>query len=75
MVFSPLKPDDLRMLNTDFGWIFAISSADVLKLSFFFNAKTKPIFVDNYKWLKGLKYISFLRDIGKHFTINKNAYL
>ena len=33
--------------------------------------KIKPIFVDNYKWLKGLKYISFLRDIGKHFTINK----
>ena len=35
------------------------------------NKKTKPIFVDNYKWLKKLNYISFLRDIGKHFTINK----
>ena len=33
--------------------------------------KTKPIFVNNYDWLKHLKYISFLRDIGKHFTINK----
>ena len=33
--------------------------------------KTKPIFVNNYKWLKNLNYISFLRDIGKHFTINK----
>ena len=33
--------------------------------------KTKPIFVNNYTWLKGLNYISFLRDIGKHFTINK----
>ena len=33
--------------------------------------KTKPIFVNNYSWLKGLNYISFLRDIGKHFTINK----
>jgi len=32
---------------------------------------TKPIFVNNYSWLKGLNYISFLRDIGKHFTINK----
>ena len=31
----------------------------------------KPIFVNNYEWLKGLNYISFLRDIGKHFTINK----
>ena len=33
--------------------------------------KTKPIFLDNYKWLKNLNYISFLRDIGKHFTINR----
>ena len=31
----------------------------------------KPIFVNNYFWLKNLNYISFLRDIGKHFTINK----
>ena len=33
--------------------------------------KTKPIFVNNYTWLKNLNYISFLRDVGKHFTINK----
>ena len=37
----------------------------------FKDSKTKPIFVNNYSWLKGLNYISFLRDIGKHFTINK----
>jgi tyrosyl-tRNA synthetase len=35
------------------------------------NKDTKPIFVNNYKWLKGLNYITFLRNIGKHFTINK----
>ncbi|MFL2892055.1 MAG: tyrosine--tRNA ligase [Candidatus Pelagibacter sp.] len=35
------------------------------------NMKTSPIFVNNYTWLKDLNYISFLRDIGKHFTINK----
>ncbi len=32
---------------------------------------TLPIFVNNYSWLKELNYISFLRDVGKHFTINK----
>jgi len=32
---------------------------------------TKPVFVNNYTWLKNLNYISFLRDIGKHFTINR----
>ena len=35
------------------------------------NNKTKPIFVDNFSWLRKLKYIDFLRDVGKHFTINK----
>ena len=35
------------------------------------NKKTKPIFVDNFSWLGKLKYIEFLREIGKHFTINK----
>ncbi len=35
------------------------------------NPKTKPIFVNNYKWLGKLNYIKFLREIGKHFTINK----
>jgi len=35
------------------------------------NADIKPIFVNNFTWLKDLNYISFLRDIGKHFTINK----
>ena len=35
------------------------------------NKKTKPIFVNNAKWLTKLNYIKFLRDIGSHFTINK----
>ena len=35
------------------------------------NPKTKPLFVNNYSWLKKLNYINFLRDVGKHFTINK----
>ena len=35
------------------------------------NPKLKPIFVNNFNWLGKLNYISFLREIGKHFTINK----
>ena len=35
------------------------------------NKATSPIFVNNYSWIKELNYISFLRDRGKHFTINK----
>ena len=33
--------------------------------------KNKVIFVNNKDWLKKLNYIEFLRDFGKHFTINK----
>ena len=41
------------------------------KLLDFKNKKTKPIFVNNAEWLNKLKYIEFLRSVGKHFTINK----
>ena len=41
------------------------------KLLDFKDKKTVPIFVNNAEWLNKLKYIEFLRNIGKHFTINK----
>ena len=41
------------------------------KLLDFKKIKTKPIFVDNSDWLTKLKYIDFLREVGKNFTINK----
>jgi len=31
----------------------------------------KAILVDNYEWLGKLNYIEFLRDIGRHFSVNK----
>ena len=41
------------------------------KLLNFKDEKTKPIFVNNAEWLNKLQYIEFLRNIGKHFTINR----
>jgi len=41
------------------------------KLLNFKDKKTMPVFVNNAEWLNKLKYIDFLRNIGKHFTINK----
>ncbi|SLM28979.1 Tyrosine--tRNA ligase [Desulfamplus magnetovallimortis] len=29
------------------------------------------LLLDNADWLKGLEYISFLRDIGRHFSVNR----
>lgn len=34
-------------------------------------SKDKAILVDNAEWLADLNYIEFLRDIGKHFSVNK----
>jgi tyrosyl-tRNA synthetase len=33
--------------------------------------KNKPIYSNNADWLENINYINFLRDYGKHFTINK----
>lgn len=37
----------------------------------FGNGPTDAIMVDNAEWLDKIKWIEFLRDYGKHFTINK----
>ena len=31
----------------------------------------KALMLNNYDWLGGLNYIEFLRDIGKHFSVNR----
>ena len=35
------------------------------------NSKNKPVYANNADWLDNINYINFLRDYGKHFTINK----
>ena len=35
------------------------------------NSRSEPIFVNNFTWLSKLNYLNFLREIGKHFTVNK----
>ncbi len=37
----------------------------------FGDGETDAILVDNDEWLKSLRYINFLRDYGRHFTINR----
>lgn len=34
-------------------------------------SKGKAIMVNNYDWLGSLNYIEFLRDIGRHFSVNR----
>ena len=37
----------------------------------FGNGPTDAVLVNNDQWLSGLEYIPFLRDVGRHFTINR----
>jgi len=37
----------------------------------FGEAKTDAIMVDNAEWLAKLNYIEFLRDVGRHFSVNR----
>jgi tyrosyl-tRNA synthetase len=38
---------------------------------FLSDAKEEAIVVDNAEWLAPLNYLSFLRDIGRHFSVNR----
>ena len=70
---DPSGKDKTRKILTEKEIERNIKSIEKILKKFLNNndPKTKPIFVNNYSWLKGLNYISFLREIGKHFTINK----
>ncbi len=70
---DPSGKDKTRKILTEKEIDRNIKSIEKILRNFLDNKdpKTKPIFVNNYSWLKSLNYISFLREIGKHFTINK----
>ncbi|MEL6297660.1 MAG: tyrosine--tRNA ligase [Pseudomonadota bacterium] len=41
------------------------------KLIDFGDGKTDAVMVDNAEWLAPLNYIAFLRDVGRHFSVNR----
>tara|TARA_Y100001970_G_scaffold47025_1_gene59394 strand:+ start:8052 stop:9293 length:1242 start_codon:yes stop_codon:yes gene_type:complete len=73
LIGDPSGKDSTRKIlkHSDIKKNIASIKKIFLKLLSSKNKKTKPIFVDNFSWLGKLKYIDFLRDVGKHFTINK----
>ena len=42
----------------------------LLKFLDFSNSDNAAIMVNNYDWMKGLSFLDFVRDIGKHITVN-----
>ena len=65
------KDQSRKMLSTD---DIKNNSSNLVKVFDKFlaaNSKNKPIYANNADWLDNINYINFLRDYGKHFTINK----
>ena len=73
MIGDPSGKEETRKILTESYIKKNINSIKKVFSIFLYNknTKTKPIFVNNIKWLGKLNYIKFLREIGKHFTINK----
>lgn len=72
-VGDPSGKDESRKLLTDDG--IASNMAGIKKVFAkyltFGDGKTDAIMVNNDDWLSELRYIDFLRDFGRHFTINR----
>jgi len=70
---DPSGKDESRRMLTDEQ--IALNKAGIRKVFdkylTFGDGPTDAVIVDNDDWLNGLGYISFLRDFGPHFTINR----
>ena len=72
-VGDPSGKDEVRKLLDDDGINANIASIKRIFERFltFGDGPTDAILVNNADWLDSLEYIPFLRDIGRHFTINR----
>ncbi|GGA47934.1 tyrosine--tRNA ligase [Sphingomonas psychrolutea] len=72
-VGDPSGKDESRKLLDDAGIAANIASIRRVFERFltFGDEPTDAILIDNAEWLDTLEYIPFLRDVGRHFTINR----
>jgi tyrosyl-tRNA synthetase len=72
-VGDPSGKDDVRKLLTDAQLKANIASiqGSFEKILRFDGTETGAILIDNDDWLSQLGYIELLRDVGRHFTINR----
>ncbi len=72
-VGDPSGKDESRKLLSDEDIERNLESIKQLLSRFltFGNGPTDAIMVNNSEWLAGLNYIQFLREIGKHFSVNR----
>ena len=66
------KDESRKLLNDEVIRNNSLGIKEVFKKFINFNEENNSaIMVDNAEWLKTLNYINFLRDFGKHFSINR----
>ncbi|MGI4731590.1 MAG: tyrosine--tRNA ligase [Janthinobacterium lividum] len=72
-VGDPSGKDESRRLLDDAGIAANIASIRRVFERFlsFGDGPTDAVLIDNADWLDALDYIPFLRDVGRHFTINR----
>jgi len=72
-VGDPTGKDETRQLLSDDAIAGNIESirGTFEKILTFGDGATDAILVNNDEWLGGLSYIPFLREVGRHFTINR----
>ena len=72
-VGDPSGKDESRKLLTNEGIQANIASIRRVFERFltFGDGPTDAVMVDNAEWLDRLEYVPFLRDVGRHFTINR----
>ena len=59
-----LSIDDIEANKTELGKVFSAFLR-------FGEGGSDATMVDNADWLTGLKYLDFLRDVGRHFSVNR----
>ena len=72
-VGDPSGKDDVRQMLTDERLDANIASIQdsFEKILRFDDSETGAVLINNDDWLSELSYIELLRDVGKHFTINR----
>jgi len=72
-VGDPSGKDEQRQLLTDAQIAANMASIKTAFTSFltFGDGPTDAVMVNNAEWLEKLEYISFLRDYGRHFSVNR----
>jgi len=68
---DPSGKDETRKMLTDYEINENGKNLEKVFSKFLNMSENKTLIRDNAKWLQKLNYVDFLRDYGKHFTINK----